>query len=213
MIVSVVLSTISIFLCVFFFFFFRLYIDRKTSAREHLADYRSEVHRLIADIDTVTDRDSLLVEERIKTLKQLLEDTDRRIAVYVRELQRSKKGEQIYASLGKGIRVAMDSASQDAASAEPVSPAERVLPADLAPAANPDLFGTETIAPSGRPAKNARKRNRNVHADESQEITKPTVKLQVAELSAKGLNPHEIASQLRLSIAEVDLALNLLKRT
>ncbi|MCL2762539.1 MAG: hypothetical protein FWD36_04945, partial [Treponema sp.] len=107
MMIPIVLSTISICLCVISFFFFRWYIARKTAARELLADYRAEVHRLIAEIDAATDRDSLLVEERIKILRKLLEDTDRRIAVYMRELQRSRSGELMYASLGRGIRVAL----------------------------------------------------------------------------------------------------------
>jgi DNA-binding NarL/FixJ family response regulator len=41
---------------------------------------------------------------------------------------------------------------------------------------------------------------------------KPKIKVQIAELSAQGLSPSEIASRLELSIAEVDLALNLLHR-
>ena len=131
---ALVLSVISLCLCVAFFFFFRGYIARKTSAEILLADYRAEVFRLIAEIDAATDRDSILVEERVKTLRQLIEDTDRRIAIYMREQQRGRRGDELYNSLGRGIRAALDSgppeiqtaiggtAAETVATEKPVSP-------------------------------------------------------------------------------------------
>jgi hypothetical protein len=92
----VVISVITLCLCISGFFFFRWYIARKIAASSLLADYREEVYRLIAEIDAAADRDSLLVEERIKTLKQLLEDTDQRISVYMREMQRSQNSTALY---------------------------------------------------------------------------------------------------------------------
>ena len=41
---------------------------------------------------------------------------------------------------------------------------------------------------------------------------KPKLKMQIAELAAQGVPAQKIASRLKLSIAEVDLALNLLHR-
>ena len=192
-----IISLISLCLCVFFFFFFRWYIKQKTAARELLVDYRTEVHNLIADIDTATDRDSLLVEERIKTVKQLLEDTDRRIAVYVRELQRSRNSEMMYSSLGRGIRVALDS-----------SP-----PQGTAPETPDALFPSEMLVTQEAPKppeKKAARESTNQPAGKRQKKQKTKLKTHIAEMSAKGLDPHEIASRLGLSLAEVDLALNLL---
>ena len=192
--IPLILSLISFCLCVFFFFFFRRYIQQKTSARELLADYRSEVHNLIADIDTATDRDSLLVEERIKTLKQLLEDTDRRISVYMRELQRSRNGEMMYASLGRGIRVALDSASpQEAPVTQELFPPDALAPQERKEEQEIKIAAVDSRLPIGRKRKQ-----------------KTKLKTQIAEMSAKGLGPQEIASRLGLSLAEVDLALNLL---
>jgi hypothetical protein len=76
----------------FLIFFFCWYIKRKISFQGILPEFRKEVYNLIAEIDTVTDRDLNLVEERIKTLKKLIEDTDQRITAYKRELQQDKKG-------------------------------------------------------------------------------------------------------------------------
>jgi len=204
-----VLSAASLCLCVCGFFFFRRYIERKTAARELLADYRTEVYRLIAEIDAAADRDSLLVEERIKTLKQLLEDTDRRISVYMRELQRSRAGEAMYSSLGRGIRAALDSRSpqletpvsqesQDAPISQelpfPKEPPVQQEPPPQRPSASASSAPSSTAAAKRKPKKTTK------------------IKVQIAEMSAEGLSPAEIASRLNLSLTEVDLALNLIKR-
>ncbi|MCL2128125.1 MAG: hypothetical protein FWH38_07720, partial [Treponema sp.] len=141
MTIPLVLSAVSLGLCVSFFFFFRWYITRKTAASQLLSDYRNEVYRLIGEIDSATDRDSLLVEERVKSLRKLLDDTDRRISVYMRELQRSRSGEAMYANLGRGIRVALDS-RPPSLEAPPLQ--EAPPPPSAAPAA-------ETPPPAGKP--------------------------------------------------------------
>jgi len=206
----IVISIISLCLCISGFFFFRWYIAKKTAASSLLPDYRTEVYRMIADIDAATDRDLLLVEERIKTLKQLLDDTDRRISVYMRELQRSRSSEAMYASLGRGIRAALDS--------HPATEPE--LPADQPPAEPPAANAAYTANQTDAKAPAARKRSaKRKPAPEGEDAlfaqtppAKPKIKVQIAELSAQGLSPSEIASRLELSIAEVDLALNLLHR-
>ena len=104
---AMIISIVSLSLCVSGFLLLRRYIARKTDPRTLLADYRDEVFRLIAEIDAATDRDSLLVEERIKTLRKLMEDTDRRISVYMREVKRSQDSQAMYTSLGRGVRAAL----------------------------------------------------------------------------------------------------------
>lgn len=195
------LSVFGLALCVLFFFYFRWYIKRNTAAEQLLAAYRTEVYRLIAEIDAATDRDSLLVEERIKTLKNLLEDTDKRIAVYVRELERSRSGEAMYANLGRGIRAALnsplpppalESGTEDSRPSPPYTDVSRVKTGGRKRAPGPSVGVPEL--PGQQPA------------------AKPRLKAQIAVLAAEGLDPGEIASRLRVSLSEVDLALNLLIR-
>jgi len=162
------------------FFYFKWYIKRRTAAEELLAEYRDEVYRLIADIDNATDRDSRLVEDRIKNLKALLDDTDKRIAVYLRELDRSRTGEALYASLGRGIRAALNTPQATATMSAPEKQPTAVE--------TPQAPSAETVpkAPSKR-----------------------QIRDQIAGLAGQGLSPAEIASRLNLSLSEVDLALNL----
>jgi len=212
MTVAIVFSVISLCVSVLSFFFFRWYIRRETALTKQLEVYRKEVDGLIAAIDTVTDRDSMLVEERVKTLKKVLEDTDKRIAVFLREVQRNRSGEALYDSLGRGIRAALDSRPHSKEQpalfpAEPVSP-HSAVPRGVVPLASGGATENDTRhadeASAGKKQKNKAKR--------SQASTEKSAKVQIAEMSAKGTPPQEIASSLGISIAEVDLALNLLNR-
>lgn len=231
-----ILSAFSCAICIFSFFFFRWYIKRNTAAEQLLAEYRAEVYRLIAEIDSATDRDSLLVEERIKSLKQTLDDTDKRIAVYLRELDRSRSSEAMYANLGRGIRSALN--QQKDAAPPPQGESRSVQPAAAGsqnPAEAPPVPGQnmqEAAALAGesaeaamRDAKASRKhpgRKHPAHRAASSEgdgganAKKPAVKsrrkTQIAEMAARGLSPAEIASHLDISLSEVDLALNLMSR-
>ena len=171
------------------FFYFKWYIKRRTAAEELLAEYRAEVYKLIAEIDNATNRDSLLVEDRIKNLKALLEDTDKRIAVYLRELDRSRTGEALYTSLGRGIRAALHT---------PQSPA--------VPAPRKQSATVET-APVAQPAPQAPSAEAIPEGPSKQQIRE-----QIAGLADQGFPPAEIASRLSLSLSEVDLALNLVGR-
>ena len=221
---SLIISVISLCLCVSGFFFIRWYIARKTAARVLLADYREEVYRLIAEIDAATDRDSLLVEERIKTLRKLIEDTDRRISVYLRELQRGNEGETLYNSLGRGIRIALDSrppsepSSQQKTPKPPApqkiqSPQERPAPAAAAPKETKTSSQSKKRSES-KPAAAVKKSTKNDKTQSKKPIQpeKQHIKIQIAEMSSQGHSPQEIASRLGISLAEVDLALNLLQQ-
>jgi hypothetical protein len=98
---SIVFSAGSLILCVVFFLYFKAYLRRRTGPDRLLAEFREEVNKLIAEIDAATDKDALLVEERIKTLRGILEEVDKRIGVHLRELDRKRFQEEAYAELGR----------------------------------------------------------------------------------------------------------------
>jgi hypothetical protein len=203
MTLPLVFSVLSLALCGFFFIYFRRYLERRSSLERLLGEYRNEVLRLIADIDAATDRDSLLVEERIKVLKSLLEDTDRRISVYVRELNRRRDGTALYTNLGRGVKAngaapgeTAAALAKDAAPSGENAPVETVrpLPENPPAASPPELFPS---APETTPAKDS--------------AGKQPLREKITALAAQGLSPGDIASRLKISLSEVDLALNLLR--
>jgi len=236
--ISIVISIISLSLCIAGFFFLRWYISRRTAASQVLEEYREEVDRLIAGIHAATDKNLLLMEDKIKILKKLMEDTDKRITVYMREIQRSRTSEAIYKNLGKGIREALESQPSESApgdahveesstlktassvktpasskktpSSRKSSSAKAASSSKSPPEETIELpFSDEEKGLHVGSAKKSEKR-KSTKTKSSSSPEKPRIKMQIAQMAIQGLSPHEIASGLGVSLAEVDLALQLL---
>jgi hypothetical protein len=206
MTLSLIFSASSLILCGFFFIYFRSYIRRKTAAEQLLADYRTEVHRLIAEIDAATDRDSLLVEERIINLRKLLEETDRRLSVYVRELERSRSSEAAYLKAGR---------SAGLGPAAEARPGKAAIPPNNLPDAPQSVPAKPLDAPPAEPSARAPVPAAQDAPQERAQIApekERPLRERIADLAAEGLSPEQIAAELDLSFSEVDLALNLLNR-
>jgi hypothetical protein len=206
---SIIFSAASLILCVFFFVYFRAYLRRRTGSERILAEFREEVYKLIAEIDAATDKDAILVEERIKTLRSILEDVDKRIGVHIREMDKRRFQEETYAELGKkrSIIGAYPSANKEFSKAY-------------------DLF-----ANNARKITDFNSFSEKVRSDQTDELTHTTeepqeaertvphivhrelppkplpLTQQVAELSKAGLSPNLIALRLGVSISEVELAI------
>jgi len=190
--ISIVISIGTLVFCFIMFFYFSWYIKRRISSSELLAERQKEVYRLIAEIDSITDRDAQLVEERIKTLRTLLDDTEKRIAVYVNELEKSRTSEALYTSLGRGIRDALNT---------PVKPA----PAPVEVLSNQPAL---TVIRNNTTASPPAAQQHEVSAPLSGQQIRPQIDLLIGE----GFSQSEIASRLGISIAEVNLAMNLIGR-
>jgi hypothetical protein len=177
--------------CLVMFFFTKWYIKKRTSTFGLLPDEKIEVSRLIMEINAVTDRNLLLIEDKIKQLKEIIDDTDKRISVYVNELEKSRTGEELYKNLGRGIRAALKTEKE--AASVPFSTVRPDIETNLivTPA-----FDTQ---PELQFAKHKHPSKRQIPAS-------------IDLLANEGLPPEEIASRLGISIAEVGLAMNLRRR-
>jgi predicted DNA-binding protein YlxM (UPF0122 family) len=195
-------AAVNIAFCIFIFFYFKWYIKHRTTVNELLSEYRNEVYRLNAEIDSKTDRDSRLVEDRINKLKAILEDTDKRISVYVRELERSRSAEALYTNLGKGIRAALNTSEKKS----PANPAAEVSSAAPLTPVSVQKAGNEVLQFPGK-EKNSRNKSAEERLIESQSSIQ--IRSRVEALVKEGLSVTEIASRLDISRAEADLAVNL----
>jgi len=204
---SLFISIFCLVFCLLFFFYIKWHIKRKFSASELLAEYRSEVYRLNAEINAVTDRDSMLVEERIKKLKEILEDTDKRVKVYVQELERSRTGEALYTSLGKGIRAALKTPAEIPPETSPPDHAPKLTLVRQEKAPFDFSVPVSAHAPSPSPSAAAAP---SPALHEPRPHSKRQIRGQIEELVKENLSPPEIASRLRISIAEVELAMSLM---
>jgi len=158
---------------------FFLVLSRRFSRRRILADLRAEMDRLIADLGREADRDVAILENRIKSLRSLIEEADRRVLVAEREERRRQDSVE--------ISKAAFGAAQRPSRAEPA----RVV--DAAPAPEP---AQEPITIYTRP--------RFTRSENQIEPVVP-VKERVIELARKGISAEMIASMVSLSLGEVEL--------
>jgi hypothetical protein len=84
------------------FSYLKSYIKRRTGADYTLENLRKEIRLLEADIDTKTEQNLALLEEKIGELRQLCTETEKRIAVYARELGRKIAEETAFTALDRG---------------------------------------------------------------------------------------------------------------
>jgi hypothetical protein len=183
--IAAVLSALSLFCCIFFFFYFKAYIKRRTGDAL-LAEYREEVKQLIAELDAATDRDERLVTERIKSLKALMEKVDKRLKVLLGEEERRRVHAETYAELGKKRPLAADFVSNGRDNGRESAVIVKTLTVP------------ETIREPEGP--------RIVVAEQQIEPAPPPFAEQVVSLAKAGISVDLIASKLKVSIAEVELA-------
>ena len=174
-------------LCFFLFFYLKWYIKKRASVSGQLEEYRTEVNKLKVEINSVTERNLDLIEDKVKKLKEILEEADKRVSVYAGELEKSRRGEALYTSLGRGIRAALR--TEGAPASALLSP-ER--PQDVSP---------EPPANSAQPAEE--------EPTASKSHSKRQIRTSIDLLLNEGLSPDQVASRLDISIAEVNLAMNL----
>jgi hypothetical protein len=109
---SYLFSALALMISVVSFFYLRFYIRKRTAMDMIASNVREEVQRIINEIDRVTDRDSELVEERVrqfnaemeqrtKQLNTVLDEADRRIGVLSREVDVHVRRDDAYAERGK----------------------------------------------------------------------------------------------------------------
>lgn len=132
------------------FLYLRSYTKRRTDPERILAEYSDEVDRMVAAIDAAADRDTRLVEERVKVLRGILEETDRRLAALSRELERRSLEDNTRRELARTrSQKAAPSTGSPRPSAVP-SPDKKALARSSSPA--PDLFsGAESANPAPAP--------------------------------------------------------------
>jgi len=195
-----IVSIICLAVCFIMFFYLKGYVKKRTSA-SGLDEHRAEVAKLVFEINSVTDRNIQLIEDSISKLKKLLEDAEKRIAEYKDAIQIKSSGETLYTNLGRGIRAAL------------INPAEQPPPPQLQtehPLKSPKLsFDSQRSAQFPEtPAKSV-----NRTAQGAPVVQKPPSKKQLRSaidlLANEGLPAEEIASRLEISIAQVNLAMNL----
>jgi predicted transcriptional regulator len=186
-----IISIICLALCFIMFFYLKWYIKNRAFASE-IEEHRTEAAKLIVDINSVTDRNLQLVEDSISKLKKILEETKERTEEYRNAIEIKPAKEPLYTSLGRGIRFAL------------INP-EKLPPPPLRQLSLDIRSPDELHAPSVK--------SESKTSQAAPPVQKPPSKKQIRGaidlLANEGLSPEEIASRLDISIAQVNLAMNL----
>ncbi|MDR3145855.1 MAG: hypothetical protein LBU21_06230 [Treponema sp.] len=186
MTIAIIFSAASLVLWLFSFLFFFSYLKRRTGQERILAEFREEVELITADINDVAGRNIDLLEDRIKTLRSLSDETERRIRTLVRELDRRDAGEL----------VPPRPAQNPARGTGPV-------PETPGPVGAPAPSGASGAIPEPQAPR---------EAAPPPEEKGPSFAEQVADLYRAGLSSDTIAARLDAPMAKVNLAIALAER-
>jgi len=212
--IFIIVSVSCLALCFVMFLYFRWYIKKRTTSAGLLAseldERQTEVAKLIAEIDRITDRDSQLVEDRVTKLKALLQDVDKRIELYEKEIEQlqfqhkndlaKKPNETLYTSLGRGIHAALKTpAEEEKAKPKPPSTVEQLFLEQQMREAAPIIEKKEPV-------------RTEVKEKAPKPPTKKQIRAAIDQLLNEGLSADEIASRLEISLPEVNLAMKLRRK-
>jgi hypothetical protein len=207
--VAYIFSSIALLVSVISFFYLRRYVTKRTTVERIPQDTREAVNQILNDIDRITDRDSLLVEERVRKLKALLEETDKRLAVLIKEQEARKTGSSFF---NTGYAAYAAHAPQAAARA-PQTPAgeDAVGEAAVHP---PQAAAGKAARPQPAPAEEAefdlfKVAEYTAQAEANVEYVPAE---SAAQLQAQGLSTATIAARLGKSVTEVEMELFLAQK-
>jgi predicted ATP-dependent protease len=182
-----IFSSAALLISVVSFFIIFFYVKARTRADRIPPETRQEAAKIINEIDRITDRDSELIEARVKNLKSLLEDVDRRIAFHEGLTENYRTAEEIKKKLSTekqdaAIAVYRKLGKENYASEGPFIP----QPLNVAVTEN------ETVG---------------IASGETTTINEQNLIRKAAALSASGVPNHEIAKRLHTTVNEVEMAL------
>ena len=172
----------------FSFFYFKSYLKRRTSHERILSELQEEVNLILKSINEITVRDITLIEERENELKKLLEEIDKHIKTYLREMDNARKAEEAYQELGKNrYRMNMHPVAQSAEEEKKIE--TQKIPETGTAYPLPDfVLMKESNASLASP------------------LSAPSVGEQIHSMLRLGFPVAVIASRLGISIAEVEFA-------
>jgi hypothetical protein len=161
-------------------------IDRARSGSEVLKQIRSEVNQMIVELNQTADRNIGLVEQRIQSLTDLLEQADRKIKILQREIDRYSRSVETYSSIKpRSVTPAAPSSSaSNTRTRESLQSSSRGLPSQR----NGNAVQSENAEP---PVKQKTKRE------------------QIIALYNQGISVDLIASRVNSTVAEVELIISI----
>ncbi|UCF97667.1 MAG: hypothetical protein JSV89_21240 [Spirochaetaceae bacterium] len=76
-------------------------LNKSLDPKAVLESIREEVDRIIVELNSTTDRNITLLEDRVQNLSSLLEQADRKIVVLKREIEKHELSGKVYSELAE----------------------------------------------------------------------------------------------------------------
>ncbi len=192
---SILILVVNVCLWIFFYIKFR----HEFSSAKILENIRLEVDKLLKEIQRETENTVLLAEASTKGLKQLIDETDKRISIAEGEIKKRKHEKQVLSKLHaeENVPVKKTQVQKKLEAYEVIAspaPASDTLP-EVEVAVEPELFNQEpqfSVAPE--PVK-----------------IKKSVKDKIIEMYKQDFTTQYIAKELGISVSEVDFLINMFK--
>jgi hypothetical protein len=204
------------------YFLLKARLRRFLEIENLLAGVRDEAGALVRELNETADRSVSLVEDRMIALRALLDEVDRRMGVSRREIESREAEREVYAKLSR--RRPIVPAGEESARAAPVRapqpPAAAIqAPADEGAIAGADAPGTplpitlnlgtesQSGARSGAPRPLP-----EVRVSENSVIPAATRREEALDLHKRGISADLIAAKLGVTVAEIELLVEMEER-
>lgn len=83
------------------FFYLKLRVDKVVSGEEWIRKIRDEIDQLILEMNQTAERNVALLENRVKALRELLDEADKKLQIMQKESEKSDLSRQVYSHLKK----------------------------------------------------------------------------------------------------------------
>ena len=88
-------------------------LSRSVDPKAILESIRGEVDRIIVELNSTTDRNITLLEDKVQSLSTLLEQADRKIGILKREIEKHELSSKVYSELAHSRTVVQEPDEQD----------------------------------------------------------------------------------------------------
>lgn len=171
-------------------FLFYRFLKSRFSQKRILNELRSEVDTLIVELGREADRDVAILESRIKNLRTLIDEADKRILIAGKETLQRQEESDILQRIQKPVAQS-ETKKTDSPQVQPKT--EIQSPQEVKPLAEPVRIYT---------------RPRIVNSDKKIEPFVP-VQERVIDMARQGFSAEMISGNLSLSLGEVELIIDM----
>ncbi|GMO61984.1 MAG: hypothetical protein Ta2A_08380 [Treponemataceae bacterium] len=194
LIFTLALSALNIVLWLIFF----VHLRKKFSSESVLRDIRIEVNKVLTEIQVECDRDITVIDARIKGLKSLIEEADKRIKTAQHAVEFAQKHDVPFDARQEIAHNEISKRAQKAAELSRTIYSNVITPKQVSPNAStsPNII----TSPNADILSNAQ-----VHKI----VAEKTLREKVLSLNAEGFTPELIAEKLAISVTEVHIVIDM----